>query len=203
MPLASQAAARAPQELPALREKPPHSLSPLGSPRHPSRSFNNIRWCYLMRPVSGFSSIQQLRSLLCTSPRRAAYHCRQVSKPTLWSFPSLPSKVEVAFRSGHVYVPYIALTHAARLMAYRGKEDFILNVSGGLTAKGLDRRNKRSISVTDWHAAAKIAEVHTASITTTSALTHIPPQQYNEPLTVVPVGHPHGLRYLPARAGSQ
>ncbi|KIJ29185.1 hypothetical protein M422DRAFT_54302 [Sphaerobolus stellatus SS14] len=74
---------------------------------------------------------------------------------------SVPSKVEDAFRSGHVYVPYIALTHAARLKAYRGEEDFILNASGGLIAKGLNRRNKRGIAVTDWHATAKIAEART------------------------------------------
>ncbi|KIJ37206.1 hypothetical protein M422DRAFT_260369 [Sphaerobolus stellatus SS14] len=74
---------------------------------------------------------------------------------------SILSKVKDTFRSGCIYVPYITLTHVARLKAYHGKEDFILNASGGLTTKGLDHHNKRGNAVTDWHAAAKITEAHT------------------------------------------
>ncbi|KIJ47995.1 hypothetical protein M422DRAFT_45484 [Sphaerobolus stellatus SS14] len=90
MSSASQAAVRAPQELPVpLMASPvvPPLPAPAGSPSPPSCSSNSIRWCYLTLTASGFSSIQQPRSPARTSPRRATYRrCRQVSKPTLWSF---------------------------------------------------------------------------------------------------------------------
>ena len=56
------------------------------------------------------------------------------------------------------YIPYTALTTAARLKAAQGEENFTINAQGGLTAKGLDRRNERSISVVDWYTASAAAE---------------------------------------------
>jgi hypothetical protein len=55
-------------------------------------------------------------------------------------------------------VPYTALSHSARLKAARGEEDFVVNVQGGLTAKGLDCRDEGSIEMVDWQAAAHAAE---------------------------------------------
>ena len=55
-------------------------------------------------------------------------------------------------------MPYTALTHAARLRASRGEEDFLINSQGGLTAKGLDRRNEHLISTIDWQGAARAVE---------------------------------------------
>lgn len=70
---------------------------------------------------------------------------------------SIPSKVEDAFRSFR-YVPYTALSHNARLRAARGEDEFTINAQGGLTAKGLDRRNETSINTFDWIAASHVAE---------------------------------------------
>jgi hypothetical protein len=65
--------------------------------------------------------------------------------------------VEDAFKNFR-YVPYSALTLASRIKAARGEEDMIFNAQGGLTVKSLDRRNEKSISAVDWHAAARAAE---------------------------------------------
>lgn len=70
---------------------------------------------------------------------------------------AIPPKVEEAFRRFQ-YVPYTALTTAARLKAAQGEENFTINAQGGLTAKGLDRRNEKSISIVDWYAASTAAE---------------------------------------------
>jgi hypothetical protein len=70
---------------------------------------------------------------------------------------AIPQKVEEAFHHFQ-YVPYTALTTAANLRAACGEEDFTINAQGGLTAKGLDWRNERSISIVDWYAAATAAE---------------------------------------------
>ncbi|KAF8586857.1 hypothetical protein K439DRAFT_1659439 [Ramaria rubella] len=64
--------------------------------------------------------------------------------------------LEDAFRT-FCYIPYSTLTPAARVKAERGDKDFTFNVSGGITAKGLDRCTERSISMIDWHAASKMA----------------------------------------------
>ncbi|KAF8235300.1 hypothetical protein L208DRAFT_1257720, partial [Tricholoma matsutake] len=48
----------------------------------------------------------------------------------------------------------------AYLKAAHGEEDFTINAQGGLSAKGLDQRNERSISVVDWYAAATAAKGH-------------------------------------------
>jgi hypothetical protein len=44
------------------------------------------------------------------------------------------------------------------LRAACGEEDFTINAQGGLTAKGLDQRNEKSISIVDWYAAATAAK---------------------------------------------
>jgi hypothetical protein len=70
---------------------------------------------------------------------------------------AIPLKVKEAFWHFQ-YVPYTTLTTAAHLKAAQGEENFTINVQGGLTAKGLDWRNKKSISVIDWYVASAAAE---------------------------------------------
>lgn len=72
-------------------------------------------------------------------------------------YPAIPPKVDEAFKAFR-YVPYTSLTPQAKLRATREAEEFVLNASGSFTAKGLDRRNERSISVIDWNAASQAAE---------------------------------------------
>ena len=48
----------------------------------------------------------------------------------------------------------------AKLCAAWGEEDFVINVHGGLTAKGLDCQGERSLSMVEWYAVAKAAEAH-------------------------------------------
>lgn len=73
----------------------------------------------------------------------------------------LPLKVEEAFKS-YRYVPYTALTHAARSKAFlRGEDSSFVLRQDGLTARGLDRANELSIVMVDWIAAAKAAEDRT------------------------------------------
>ena len=74
---------------------------------------------------------------------------------------SIPPKVEDTFRLFR-YVPYMVLSHNAQLRAARGKDDFVINAQGGLTAKGLDRRNETSINTFDWITASHAAEKQTA-----------------------------------------
>ena len=50
---------------------------------------------------------------------------------------AIPPKVDEAFKAFR-YIPYSALTAAAKLHAVHGEVDFIVNAQGGLTAKGLD-----------------------------------------------------------------
>lgn len=69
----------------------------------------------------------------------------------------MPPKVDEAFKSFH-YVPYSLLTSTAQLKAAHGKEHFVLNAKGSLTAKSLDYCNEKLISTVDWHAAALAAE---------------------------------------------
>src|SRR6202011_4285549 len=70
---------------------------------------------------------------------------------------AIPTKAEDAFRQ-FKYVPYTALTLTVRLCAARGEEDYVINAQGGLTAKGLDRRSEKSISLIDWSAASETCE---------------------------------------------
>ncbi|KAG2158997.1 uncharacterized protein EDB93DRAFT_1283420 [Suillus bovinus] len=74
----------------------------------------------------------------------------------------IPPKVEEAFRL-YQYVPYMAITHAARSKSYLHGEDssFVFTLEG-LTAKGLDHSNELSISAVDWFAAAKAVEERTS-----------------------------------------
>jgi hypothetical protein len=70
---------------------------------------------------------------------------------------AIPPKVNEAFKA-YKYVPYTAMSHLARLRAARGEEDYMVNAQGGLTAKGLDRRDENQIEWPDWQAAAHAAE---------------------------------------------
>ncbi|KAG2754091.1 hypothetical protein P692DRAFT_20671163, partial [Suillus brevipes Sb2] len=73
----------------------------------------------------------------------------------------VPPKVDEAFKA-FKYVPYSTLTSSARWQAIRsGEEAFTISASGSLTAKGLDRRNERSITLSDWIGAAEAAEDRT------------------------------------------
>jgi hypothetical protein len=54
----------------------------------------------------------------------------------------------------------MVLTTAAHLKAAQGEENFTINAQGGLTAKGLDQRNEKSISVVDWYMASVASEDH-------------------------------------------
>ena len=73
------------------------------------------------------------------------------------SLSAIPPKVDDAFKNFR-YVPYSSLTLASRIKAARREEDLVFNAQGGLTARSLDRRNEKSISTVDWHAAARAAE---------------------------------------------
>jgi hypothetical protein len=74
---------------------------------------------------------------------------------------AVPPKVDEAFKA-FKYVPYSTLTSSARWQAIRsGEEAFTISASGSLTAKGLDRRNERSITLSDWIGAANAAEDRT------------------------------------------
>ncbi|KAG2144461.1 hypothetical protein DEU56DRAFT_754133, partial [Suillus clintonianus] len=77
------------------------------------------------------------------------------------SFTAVPPKVDEAFKA-FKYVPYSTLTSSARWQAIRsGEEAFTISASGSLMAKGLDRRNERSITLSDWIGAADAAEDRT------------------------------------------
>jgi len=69
----------------------------------------------------------------------------------------VPTKVDDTFKA-FKYVPYSSLMHTARLKAARGEEDYMVNASGGLTAKGLDRKDEKSISMIEWLGVARAAE---------------------------------------------
>ncbi|KZT34682.1 hypothetical protein SISSUDRAFT_1131707 [Sistotremastrum suecicum HHB10207 ss-3] len=69
----------------------------------------------------------------------------------------VPPKVEECIKN-YSYIPYTALTTAAKLKTAQGDEDFVINSSGSITAKGLDRRNEQSIALADWLAAASLIE---------------------------------------------
>ncbi|KAG0691631.1 hypothetical protein DFH29DRAFT_1010584 [Suillus ampliporus] len=74
---------------------------------------------------------------------------------------AMPPKVEDAFKQ-YRYVPYTALTHAARSKAnLRGEDSSFVFTQDGLTAKGLDHSNELSIMTVDWIGAAKAAEERT------------------------------------------
>lgn len=66
----------------------------------------------------------------------------------------LPPKLDTVI-ANYQYLPYTALTRAARIKASRGEETVIITAAG-LTSKGIDRSGERNISVLDWMDAAKI-----------------------------------------------
>lgn len=68
----------------------------------------------------------------------------------------VPPKIDEAFKALK-YVPYSAIITAAN-RAWKDEEEFVVNRGGGLTSKGLDRRDERSLSFTDWSSAAQTAE---------------------------------------------
>ncbi|KAF9442289.1 hypothetical protein P691DRAFT_848783 [Macrolepiota fuliginosa MF-IS2] len=69
---------------------------------------------------------------------------------------AIPKNVDRAFETFN-YVPYPTLSHSARLDALEGKEDFLINASGGILVKGLDRCNEENISLLDWLSASRVA----------------------------------------------
>ncbi|KAG1798543.1 uncharacterized protein HD556DRAFT_1266834 [Suillus plorans] len=74
---------------------------------------------------------------------------------------AIPPKVDDTFK-GFKYVPYSVLTSTARWQAVRnGEEAFTITAAGAIAAKGLDRRNERSITLSDWIGAAEAAEERT------------------------------------------
>ncbi|KAG1738350.1 uncharacterized protein EDB91DRAFT_1082744 [Suillus paluster] len=76
-------------------------------------------------------------------------------------FTAIPPKVDEVFKASK-YVPYSALTSSARWQAIRsGEEAFVISASGLITARGLDRQNERSISLSDWIGAANAVEERT------------------------------------------
>ena len=81
----------------------------------------------------------------------------------------MPLKVEEAFKA-YKYVPHIALMHSARLRVAWGEEDFLINMQGRLTAKGLNWQGERSIEIVEWQAATHTTEEHTQAWVRTGQL---------------------------------
>ena len=54
-------------------------------------------------------------------------------------------------------MPYSSLTRQARDLALREDEELVATASGTFRAKGLDRKDEKNISFTDWLAASKTA----------------------------------------------
>ena len=73
---------------------------------------------------------------------------------------AIPPKVEEVFRLFR-YMPYTSLSTLACVKVSHGKDEVILNLSGGFSVKSLDWRNEKSISVVEWHAAARVAKERT------------------------------------------
>ncbi|KAG2127165.1 uncharacterized protein EDB93DRAFT_1109453 [Suillus bovinus] len=91
---------------------------------------------------------------------------------------SIPTKVEEVFKLDR-YVPYMALTHAARSRAYLHGEDLsFIFTQDGLTAKGLDRSMK----------AAEERTLHYWGADRASALT-------SHHLVVLNIGRTHGWNW--------
>ncbi|KAG1797489.1 uncharacterized protein HD556DRAFT_1441045 [Suillus plorans] len=115
--------------------------------------------------VADPAAIDQVRASLTNakdeSKRPTLPLLRAGHKVSALSLP-IPTKVEDAFKQ-YRYVPYTALTHAARSKAFlRGDDSSFVFTQEGLMAKGLDRSNELLILTVDWIAAAKAAEERTA-----------------------------------------
>ena len=92
----------------------------------------------------------------CLSLSLASTHAIHITDIAVQQF---PPKVDKAFKA-LCYIPYSVLTTVAKLRAAWGEEDFVVNAQGGLTAKGLDCRGERSLSMVEWYAATKAAAAH-------------------------------------------
>ena len=68
--------------------------------------------------------------------------------------------MEEAFRLFQ-YMPYTSLSTLAPVKASCSEDKVILNLSSGFSVKLLDQCNKKSISVVEWHAAARVAKERT------------------------------------------
>lgn len=73
---------------------------------------------------------------------------------------AIPTRVENAFKA-YVYVPYSALSVAARLRSIQDPDDVVINPQGGFSMKKMERRGEASITMIEWRAAARIAEDRT------------------------------------------
>ncbi|KAG1872169.1 hypothetical protein F4604DRAFT_1513590, partial [Suillus subluteus] len=70
----------------------------------------------------------------------------------------VPPKVEEALKQ-YKYIPYIAITPAARMHAFRNNDEaFAFNSQGNLIAKGLDHSKERSIKFHEWLTASRVVE---------------------------------------------
>ncbi|TFY61181.1 hypothetical protein EVJ58_g4672 [Rhodofomes roseus] len=73
---------------------------------------------------------------------------------------AMPSRIEDAI-AAHKYVPYSALTIAARAKAASTDEAFTIDTDGCLKARAPDRKNERSISFLEWENVARAVVVTT------------------------------------------
>ncbi|KAJ7036336.1 hypothetical protein C8F04DRAFT_1181353, partial [Mycena alexandri] len=73
------------------------------------------------------------------------------------SLPTIPPKVQEALKH-YRYVPYIALSVAARLKAVSDDDNLVLSAAGTFTVKGLDRGGEKAITMVEWYAAASAVE---------------------------------------------
>jgi len=91
----------------------------------------------------------------------AHVHCSLPSPRVLLLIVSvtvIPPKVEEAIKQ-YKYVPYVAITPAARLHAFRNSDEtFSFNTQGNLVTKGLDRSKERAIRFHEWLAASRAVE---------------------------------------------
>lgn len=84
----------------------------------------------------------------------SCYHVMTWVSDYLSFFLALPPKVDAVI-AAYQYLPYTALTRAARAKALKGDETVIIT-AGGLTSKGIDRTGERNITVLEWSEAAKV-----------------------------------------------
>jgi hypothetical protein len=73
---------------------------------------------------------------------------------------AVPPKVDEAFWT-FKYVPYSTIAYAGSNAAAEPEEEYIINSHGNLSAKPLDRRNEKNITIHDWSSAATAAEERT------------------------------------------
>ncbi|KAG0692653.1 hypothetical protein DFH29DRAFT_882190 [Suillus ampliporus] len=98
-----------------------------------------------------------VRSLVPSNKFTLSKHYLLIVAPAV-----IPPKVDEAVRQ-YKYIPYISITPAAHLYAFRSsKETFSFNSQGILTAKGLDCSRERSIRFHEWLTASRIVEERVA-----------------------------------------